>query len=272
MEKVVLVTGGSSGIGKSICTVLSAKGYKVYGTTRNPEKIDEKIPFNLVKMDVTDWDSVKSCVEFILSREQKIDVLINNAGIGIISAVEDVSENEFFAVFRTNVLGPLYVMQNVLPHMRKQKQGLVINVASIAGHVALPYRGIYCASKAALQRLTESLRMELKPYHVHACILDPGDFKTSINENRLIAKNVINQTSPYTSETLRIEKTVINEVNHSLDPIYIGKTIHKIIQSKKVKPYYTCGKFVQRFALVAKRLLSVQIFEKIIERKYNLSN
>lgn len=270
MRKVVLVTGGSSGIGKAICTVLAAKGYKVYGTSRNPENQNQKDKFSLLKMDVGDSNSIKLCVQELLDKEGKIDILVNNAGIGIMSAVEDVSDEEFNKVMDTNVLGPTRVLREVLPVMRAQKSGLVINVASIAGHISLPYRGVYCASKAALQKITESLRMELKPYNVHACVLDPGDFATSISQNRVVAQRVTEQVSPYTSDTLRVEAAVNKEVGGSSDPKIVGNLVHRIAQSKKVKVYYSAGKFMQKFAVVVKRLLPALFFEGIIEKKYGM--
>src|SRR5690606_38462503 len=158
----VLITGGSSGIGKTVGEFLLSKGYIVYGSSRNPNNISHS-KFPLVAIDVRDNQSINNAVNQIVSKEGKIDVLINNAGVGITGPIEEIPLQEIQNNFHTNVFGPIEMMKAVLPFMRKQKSGLIINVTSIAGYMGLPYRGIYSASKGALELITESMRMEVKP-------------------------------------------------------------------------------------------------------------
>src|SRR5690606_4416360 len=159
-SKVVFITGASSGIGKAIAEHLQQKGFQVYGTSRNPQ--NKKLSFPLVALDVTSQESIQAAVAQIISEVGKIDVLINNAGVGITGPIEETPDSEIKKAFNTNYFGPLQVIKAVLPHMREQRQGLIINITSIAGYMGLPFRGIYSASKGALELTTEAYRMELK--------------------------------------------------------------------------------------------------------------
>lgn len=183
MKKVILITGGSSGIGKSVGIYLSEKGFTVYGTSRNPDSIKEH-PFNLVKLDVNDTASITSAIEEVIEKEGRIDVLINNAGMGITGPLEDTPTDEMRKVFDTNFFGPIDVMKGVLPQMRIQQSGLIINVTSIAGYMGLPFRGIYSATKGALEIATEAIRMEVKAFNVEVTNVAPGDFATNIASGR----------------------------------------------------------------------------------------
>ena len=152
MAKVVLITGGSSGIGKSVGEYLTDKGYVVYGTSRSPEKCtDSKFP--LLKLDVTQSASIASCVSELISKTNQIDILINNAGVGITGPLEEIPTQEMKANFETNLFGPIHMINAVLPYMRAQKSGLILNITSIAGYMGLPFRGVYSASKGALELL-----------------------------------------------------------------------------------------------------------------------
>ena len=173
--KVVLITGGSSGIGKSIGEFLHQKGYIVYGTSRSPEKVQKSI-FPIVALDVRDVSTIQKAVALVIRNEKKLDILINNAGVGITGPLEEIPMEEIKNNFETNFFGPIDVMKAVLPQMRAQKSGLIINITSIAGYMGLPYRSIYSASKGALEIITEALRMETKSFGVQITNVAPGDF------------------------------------------------------------------------------------------------
>jgi NAD(P)-dependent dehydrogenase (short-subunit alcohol dehydrogenase family) len=164
MKKVVLITGGSSGIGKAIGEYLLARNYKVYGTSRNPDRFKTGFPFPLLQLDVTDIQSIKACVALLLEKEARLDVLINNAGVGITGPLEETPIEEIQKAFATNLYGPIQITNEALPSMRNQKSGHIINITSIAGYMGLPYRGIYSATKAALEITTEAYRMELMQF------------------------------------------------------------------------------------------------------------
>ncbi|MDF2455861.1 MAG: vdlC [Cytophagaceae bacterium] len=263
-KKVILVTGGSSGIGKAICQYLTAKGYKVYGTSR---KAQQDLGFPILAIDVTDDQSVKAGIEELLKKEGCIDVLVNNAGIGMMGAVEDSIPKDSLKVFETNVFGPLRAMQAVLPTMRAQKSGLIINVGSIAGYMGLPYRGIYSATKASLGMITEALRMELRPYGVKACVLDPGDYSTSIAQHRQVS---IPEQSPYKSSVLALEKMIDEDVSSSSDPLEVALLIEKIIHTPEPKVRYMSGKFKQKLSVLVKHWIGGKFFENILVKHYKM--
>lgn len=261
--KVVLITGGSSGIGKAIGLHLKEKGYKVYGTTRSTLKYPAFSDFPLLEMDVRNVETIKSCVASLLEKESRIDVLVNNAGIGITGPMEETPHEEVLKAFATNFNGPLSVINEVLPIMRKQKEGLIINITSIAGYMGLPYRGIYSASKAALELVTESYRMETKTFGVKFTTLAPGDFATNIASGRY--HTPVYENSPYKKMYKNTLDAIDSDVDGGGDPIEVGKKIAKIIETKNPKPHYKVGSFIQKFSLTLKSILPGLWFEKMLE-------
>ena len=266
MSKVVLITGGSSGIGKSIGEFLTGKGYKVYGTSRNPDRYTES-KFPIIVLDVTKINTIQSCINQVISSEGKLDVLINNAGVGITGAIEEIPEAEIKNNFETNFFGPINVIKAVLPQMRKQQSGLVINITSIAGYMGLPFRGPYSASKGALELLTESFRMELKDFNIHMTNIAPGDFATNIAAGRYHAP--VKDTSPYTKYA-----SVLNDIDEHVDksnsPIAVAKKVLQVIETKNPKAHYKVGSFLQKFSIVLKRILPDNMYEKMLMNHYKL--
>ncbi len=267
MSKVVLITGGSSGIGQSIGIFLHQKDYVVYGTSRNPANV-ETVGFPLLTMDVRDASSIQKAVAELLEREGRLDVVINNAGIGITGPLEEIPTQEIKNNFETNFFGPIAVIKAVLPQMRRQKSGLIINITSIAGYMGLPYRSVYSASKGALELLTEALRMEVKDQGIQLTNVAPGDFATNIAAARYHAP--VLEGSPYEkpyADTLNLMNSHVNSGSH---PEEMAFAIHKIIETKKPNGHYKVGSFMQRFSIVLKRLLPDQVYEKILMRHYGL--
>ncbi|MBP2833979.1 SDR family oxidoreductase [Aquimarina sp. U1-2] len=265
---VVLITGGSSGIGKSIGTFLAAKGFTVYGTSRNPSKFENFEPFPLLQLDVADTYSIEAAVAIIEKQHGRLDILINNAGAGIMGAVEEVPNDEILKNFTTNYFGPIEVTKAVLPLMRKQKQGLIINITSIAGYMGLPYRGIYSASKAALEITTEAWRMELKPFNIEMTNVAPGDFATNIAAGRYHAP--VRKGSPYATSYQNILSLIDNHVDDGNDPQEMAKAVYKIIQTKKPKIHYKVGQFMQKFSIVLKRILPDKVYERLLMNHYKI--
>lgn len=267
-QKTVLITGGSSGIGKSIGLYLVAKGYTVYGTTRSLTKHKEFHGFPLLEMDVRDIESVNKAIANLLLNEDRLDVLINNAGIGITGPIEETPHEEILSAFDTNFNGPIHVIKAVLPKMRAQKDGLIINITSLAGYMGLPYRGVYSATKSALEVITEALRMEVKDFGVHIANLAPGDFATNIAAGRYHAP--VLEKSPY-HQAYGSTLLEINEgVNSGEDPIIVAKAVLRIISSKRPKVHYKVGTFTQRFSLILKAVLPDKVFEKMLLNHYKL--
>ena len=267
MSKVILITGASSGIGKSIAEFLSEKGMIVYGTSRNPDKVQTKA-FNLVSLDVTDKDSIYNAVTSILEKEGRIDVLVNNAGMGITGPVEDTPTDEMRAVFETNFFGAIEVMKAVLPSMRAQQSGLIINITSIAGYMGLPFRGLYSATKGALSLITEALRMEVKSMDIKITDIAPGDFATNIAAGRY--HTPVFESSAYKKKYAENLALMDAHVDSGLSPAIMAKKVFDIIAAENPKVHYKVGTFMQKFSIVLKRLLPDKVYEKLLMNHYKL--
>jgi NAD(P)-dependent dehydrogenase (short-subunit alcohol dehydrogenase family) len=177
-KPVALVTGASTGIGRAIALRLAQDGFEVYGTSRKAQPSEAGSSLHWLELDVTSDASVLACVEALRTRAGRLDVLVNNAGYLVGGAVEEVSLLQAKAEFETNFFGPVRVIQAVLPMLRAQGSGTIVNVTSLAALVPLPFWGFYNASKAALESLTETLREELRPFGVRVCAVEPGSIKT----------------------------------------------------------------------------------------------
>ncbi len=266
--KVVLVTGGSSGIGKSIGTYLKSKGFTVYGTSRSLDRHIDFDAFELLELDVRDTDSINNAVQALIAKEGRLDVLVNNAGIGITGPIEETPHEEILKAFDTNFNGPLHMAKAVLPQMRKQQSGLIINITSIAGYMGLPYRGIYSASKGALELVTEALRMETKDFGVHITNLAPGDFATNIASGRYHVPEEDN--SPYRKAYRNTLQLMNEHVDSGQNPIRVAEMVFKIIQTKNPKVHYRVGVFRQKFSLFLKKILPDKVYEKLLLNHFKL--
>lgn len=267
MSKVVLITGGSSGIGKSIGEFLHNKGFIVYGTSRNPDRIVDSV-FPLISMDVRNSASIVSVITEIIANEGKIDVVINNAGVGITGPLEEIPTEEIKNNFETNFFGPIEVIKTVLPQMRLQQSGLIINITSIAGYMGLPYRSVYSASKGALELITESLRMEVKPFGIQITNVAPGDFATNIASGRFHAPLI--KDSAYEISYGNTLKTLDEHVDSGNNPTEMAEAVYKIILTKNPKIHYKVGAFIQKFSIFLKRIFPDKVYEKMLMNHYKL--
>jgi len=267
MNKVVLITGASSGIGKSIAEFLHYKGYVVYGTSRTPNKISSSV-FPLLELDVRNTESIQKAVNKIIELSGTLDIVINNAGVGITGPIEEIPSQEIKNNFETNFFGPIEVMKAVLPQMRAQKSGLIINITSIAGYMGLPYRGIYSASKGALELITESLSMEVKPFGINITNVAPGDYATNIVAGRFHAPVI--KGSDYENSYGATLKMMNDQVDSGNNPIEMAEAIFDIINEANPKIHYKVGSFIQKFSIVLKRLLPDKVYEKILMNHYKL--
>lgn len=267
-KKVVLITGGSSGIGKSIGSFLKSKGLVVYGTTRSLAKHPNFKDFELIALDVTDAASIKDVVERVITKEGRLDILINNAGVGITGAIEETPEEQIAHAFNTNFNGPIRMMKSVMPQMRAQGAGTIINITSIAGYMGLPFRGIYSATKGALTLVSEAMRMEAKDFNIKIVCLAPGDFATNIAAGRYHAPVI--SGSPYEKTYSRILEDIDKDVDSGEDPIEVAKAVYNIIESKNPRPQVLVGKFMQKLSVTLKKLLPQKWFEKLICNHYKL--
>jgi NAD(P)-dependent dehydrogenase (short-subunit alcohol dehydrogenase family) len=267
MSKVVLITGGSSGIGKAVGEFLHHKGFVVYGTSRHPERILNST-FPLLQLDVRNTQSIQAAFAEIIQKSGRVDVVINNAGVGITGPLEEIPTTEIRNNFETNFFGPIEVMKAVLPQMRMQKSGLIINITSIAGYMGLPYRSVYSASKGALELLTEALRMEVKSFGITITNVAPGDFATNIAAGRFHA--LLIKGSPYEQTYGKTLEMMDKHVTQGSNPVDMANAIFTIIQSSSPNVHYKVGSFLQKFSIVLKRILPDKKYEKMVMKHYKL--
>ena len=269
MSKVVLITGGSSGIGKSVGEYLTQKGFIVYGTSRNPALVTNHL-FRLIALDVNKKETILKAIDEIITSEGRIDILINNAGMGITGAIEETPTDEMRNVFETNFFGTIEMMKAVLPQMRKQQSGLIINVTSIAGYMGLPFRGIYSATKGALEIVTEAIRMEVKGFGIEVCNVAPGDFATNIASGRF--HTPIFEDSPYKENYQNNLDLMDVHVDSGSNPIQMAEAIFKIINTQKPEIHYKVGDFMQKFSILLKRILPDKVYEKLLMNHYKIKS
>lgn len=267
-SEVVLITGGSSGIGRCIGQYLKSAGYTVYGTARNPGTYKEFKDFPLLKLDVQKAESVQEVIAELIQREGRIDILINNAGVGITGPLEETPHSESLHAFETNLHGPLRLIKEVLPHMRKQHSGFILNITSIAGYMGLPFRGIYSATKGALELVTEAYRMELKQFGVRMCSLAPGDYATNIASGRF--HSPIRQDSPYLEAYGKSLDLIDRHVGEAEPPDAVGRKVLQILKKSRPSVHYTVGSPLQRFSLTLKRILPDKMYERLLLNHYKL--
>ena len=263
MSKVILITGTSSGFGKSIAEKLHSQGYTVIGTSRNTDKINSV--FKTMKLDINNYEMSKNLVDNIISSYGKIDILINNAGINITGPIETAKMSDIKKVFDTNFFSHVNMIQKVLPNMRSNKKGLIINITSIAGYLGLPFWGTYCASKSSFNLIAESLNIELKKYNVNVVNIAPGDYKTEISSNRV---DKLEGASPYFSEYKNVIDNVNSKMKHGRDPNEVAELVSKIINEKNPKINYLVGGLLEK-KITLKNLFPDKIFQKIIMKLYN---
>ena len=269
MKKVVLISGASTGFGRSIAKLLSSNDFKVYGTSRNPKKYSDFEGIELLKYDLTSFKESKKIVEKVLAIEGKIDILINNAGSGFTGPIEEISIKDAKQLFDTNFFGHIDLIQSVLPSMRKNKNGLILNITSIAGYNNIPFGSIYSASKYSMECLGASLNMELRDFGIRVVNIAPGDYRTEIFDKRI--KFDLNRMSPYYDKYKRFtEISKDNMDNQSRDPVEVAKLTLKIIKSKNPGIHYKVGHFLQKFSISLKKILPEKLYQKLIMDHYKI--
>ena len=261
---IVFITGISSGFGLETARLLSQEGHIVYGTVRrNVEPLPQ---VHYLQLDIRDQEKVDKAVANIIEKEGRIDVLVNNAGMGIGGPLEFASEEEICLQMDTNFMGLVHCVDAVLPHMRKQGSGKIIALSSIGGLMGLPFQGFYSASKFAIEGYCEALRLETKASGIQVVVLRPGDFATGFTGSR---KKATDETA---FQAYPAYKTAIEKVEHDesggLQPIVLARKISKIINTKHPHNDYVVASFEQRLSVLLKRLLPAKWFARILGSYY----
>lgn len=257
----IIITGTSAGIGFTLAEYFGKKGHTVFGLSR---KMVESDHFKTIATDITDNAQVQRAIAEVLKTESRIDVLINNAGMGMVGAVEDSTQEEILKLFNLNLVGSVQMMTAVLPKMREQKFGKIINISSIGSEMGLPFRGFYSASKSALDKVTEAIRYEVSPWNIEVCTLHLGDIKTNIAENRVKTK----VSEPYQKTFNKIYTIMNSHVDEGTEPIEVAEYIEKLLNKKTWKAHFYFGKFGQKIGIPLKWILPQNFYENLM-RKYN---
>lgn len=266
-QKCVLLTGASRGLGAAIAEHLAARGYLVYAGVRQMPATSSHANICYVTLDVCHQASIDTVLQTIVSHGHGVDVLINNAGLSHAAPLEELDLLAARQLFDTNVWGAVSLCQAVLPIMRSQGHGLIINITSIAAEISLPFRALYSASKSALSAFTQALRLEVKNQGVVVCELQPGDFKTDIfsEADKLAKPSVHEYAADYIASISKAEQHMQN----APQPLIVAETVASIITENGRRPIYKCGSALQRLAPYLKRLLPSLVFEKILQHSLN---
>jgi NAD(P)-dependent dehydrogenase (short-subunit alcohol dehydrogenase family) len=246
---VVLVTGASSGIGQAVANAFAAKGFEVFGTSRNPRNTEPIAGVELVQLDVTDPESVAAAVSTVVQRAGRIDILVNNAGFGVLGAAEESSTAQAQQLFDTNFFGLVRVTREVLPYLRAQRSGRIINIGSVLGFLPAPYGALYSASKHAVEGYSESLDHETREFGVRVSVVEPGYTNTSFEASSTDADSPIESYAPIREH---VKKLLAKSVRAGDDPAVVARVVVNAATSRTPKLRYPAGPLAQRLALLKK--------------------
>ena len=272
-QKVAIVTGSSTGIGYATSLLLARNRFHTYATMRNIEKSGdiqqiankERLPLQVIQLDVNDIASIRNSIEKVESENERIDVLVNNAGYGLIGAFEDLSAEEIKSQFETNFFGVIRLTQQVLPIMRKQKSGTIVNVSSGAGRIGFPGMSAYVSSKFALEGLSESMSYELEPFGIKVIIIEPGVIRTNFKKNSVISKKSLDNSSisPYSSIIQKMDASISSIIEHATPPEEVAKAILHAVTSNNPELRYLVGNDMIMMA-ETKKSMSDEDFRKMM--------
>lgn len=270
-DRVVLVTGASSGLGLATARLLHAKGYRVYGTSREPAREAGAAAhgFAMLRMQVDDDASVRAAVAEVVSREGRLDAVSNNAGFGICGAIEDTSPEEAHAQLETNFFGLHRVVRAVLPQMRQQRYGYLVNTSSLAGLIGLPFQAFYSASKFAVEGYSEALRMEVRTFGIRVALIEPGDFKTGFTAKRRFTA-ASQPDSPYRDQMRRTVAIYERDEERGGDVDAVARLFLRIIETDRPRLRHVAGSFAQRLGAHVKRHAPGALFERLLASTYEM--
>ena len=268
MKKTILITGISSGFGKQTARILAENGHVVYGTVRkNPLS---GMPVHYLTMDLTDSVSISTAVSEVIKREGRIDVLINNAGMHTGGPAETSPIENIRQQLETNFMGLVQITREVLPYMRNQGGGTIINFSSIGGLMGLPYQSYYSASKFAIEGFSEALRMEVNKFNIKIILINPGDFRTNNSANR---RNYLASTGPddpYYEQFNKTLNVIEKDEADGWKPEILANRIAEIVECRNPKQRYIIGSFEQKLAVFIKTILPRKIFRLILQDHYKI--
>jgi NAD(P)-dependent dehydrogenase (short-subunit alcohol dehydrogenase family) len=278
-NKVAVVTGSSTGIGFETALLLARSGFHTYGTMRNLKKSKniteianiENLPLTVVQLDVNDGRSVKDAISQIVTENKRIDVLVNNAGYGLFSPIEDVTLGQVKEQFETNFFGAVRVMHEVIPTMRRQRNGTIVNVSSVAGRIGIPLYSAYASSKFALEGLSESVKYELNEFGINIILIEPGVIRTKIFENVKTGDVRSSSESPYSDLIEGASKGFGKMMDNSSSPKLVAEAILNAITSKEPEIRYAVGDDAEYITKIRKNSTDKEfenwVYENVLQKK-----
>lgn len=261
---VILITGVSSGFGLETARLLAQQGHTVYGTVRR--EVEPLPQVHYLRVDVRDREAVNKAVAEVVDKEGRIDVLVNNAGMGIGGPLEFATDEEIALQMDTNFLGLVHFVDAVLPHMRRQRNGRIIALSSIGGVMGLPFQGFYSASKFAIEGYCEALRLETQGHGIQVVVIRPGDFATGFTGSRKKASDeAAFEAYPNYKEAMQ---KIEHDENGGLKPVVLARKINDIINKKHPRHGYVVASFEQGLSVFLKRILPSKWFSRILGSYY----
>ncbi len=265
MQPVALVTGASSGVGEALAPLLAQRGYKVYGMSRREVDLPGVVA---LPADVADSAALEAAVARIITETGRLDVVMHCAGIGGAGPVEQMPTEQAKKIIDTNFWGSWNICQATLPHLRKSERGRLLLVGSIAGFMGIPFRSAYCASKAALKAMTDSLRMEVQGTDLQVAYIAPGDIATNSIATQY-RQPVFDLAPIYQARYKKADDGMADNVDHGMTALYVAETMYRIMEKEELKPFYVIGAFVQRASVKVSRWLPGRLWEKVLGKYYS---
>ena len=269
MRKVVLITGISSGFGKQTSRTLAGRGHTVYGTIRKACETDPAV--NVLMLDLTDIDSIRQTVRTVVEKEGRIDVLINNAGMHTGGPVETTPLENIRLQMETSFMGMVNLTREVLPVMRRNGGGTIINISSIGGLMGLPFQPFYSAAKFAVEGFSEALRMETAGFNIRVVVINPGDFRTGNSANRRGYLAPSGPEDPYHGQFERTLSVIEHDEANGGDPAALARKLAAIVECKNPRQRYIIASADQKLAVVLKKVLPGRVFSAILASHYGIS-
>jgi NAD(P)-dependent dehydrogenase (short-subunit alcohol dehydrogenase family) len=272
-QKIAVVTGSSSGIGHEISLILARNGFTTYATMRNLQKgsdlksiaEDKKLPLHFAQLDVTDENSVKKAIQVIHDECGRIDILVNNAGYALSGAFEDLSLDEIKTQYETNVFGLVRTTQEVLPIMRKQRSGMIVNISSGVGRFGYPTGSAYVSTKFAVEGLSESMSYEVEPFGIKVILIEPGVIKTNFFNSSVLAKKSQDPNSPYAPLMKGMENSIDKMMKNGSTPQHVAEVVLDAVTNENPKLRYLAGKDIEQL-IEAKKKMSDEEFVNMMKQ------
>lgn len=267
--RVVLITGASSGIGRACAEHLAHAGHRVFGTSRRDDAPGPD-GVGMVRMDVDDDASVAAAVAEVVRRAGRLDAVVNNAGFALAGAAEETSPEEVRAILETNLLGAWRVCRAVLPTLRAQRSGIIVNISSLGGIIGIPFQSAYSAAKFALEGFSEALSMEVKRFGVRVVLVEPGDMPTGLTERRRWAGGPGGPGGAYQPDQDRALRLMEAAERSGPDPVVVARVVRRALGARSPRLRYIVGPVSQRAGALLKRFLPGRWFEALVMREYRI--